>query len=817
MKKIAVWVSGLVLGAVLLALGVWRYSLPQRDGNLPLTGLSAAVQVHYDNFGVPHLQAQNEADLYRALGFVHAQDRLFQMEMMRRLAKGELAAVLGPKLLDTDRVFRTVGLRHHAEQAAARFDTQSEAGQAMLAYLDGVNQFQSSRPLPLEFHLLRIQPQPFTLADTFSVAAYMAYSFAAGFRTEPVLTQIHNELGPAYSALFDRPWQADGVWRQPAPAPVSAPAVALADSGAPRMPTGVSISKSPAALSDARQWMRWSHAAMDVAGMPVLEGSNAWVVSGQRTASGRPLLAGDPHIAYSVPAVWYEAHLSSPGFELYGHFLALNPMALLGHNRDFGWSLTMFQNDDTDLVALTVDPKNPNRIWHQGAWVDLSVREETIAVKGADSVVLQVRTSPHGPVINDALPSPSNGQPLALWWTLYHTENPIVEAFYQLNRANTLDKARQAASLVHAPGLNVLWANAQGDIGWWAAARLAVRPDGVDPSRILDDARGEAVKLGFLPFERNPQEENPARGYIVSANHQPAGTTVVPGYYNPGDRARRLYQQLGQDTVRWDTSNTQALQLDNQTDYFVRSWRPMADDLRAAAANDEERMWVELLLAWDGQHGADKIAPTLSNQLAFDVLQQAMADEMGPEWMALLLRTRLADMALPRLAAHAQSPWWDRRDTPGVETRAQVVADAWRASVKHLKTTLGPVVQNWAWGQVHTLTHVHPLGRVGPLDRVFNVGPFAMAGGREVPNNQSYSLGPAPWLVTYGPSTRRVIDFDRPQAAQGVLSVGQSGVWGDPHYSDQALMHAQGRSRGQWLDAPDVDAHTRSVLFLRAP
>jgi penicillin amidase len=152
-----------------------------------------------------------------------------------------------------------------------------------------------------------------------------------------------------------------------------------------------------------------------------------------------------------------------------------------------------------------------------------------------------------------------------------------------------------------------------------------------------------------------------------------------------------------------------------------------------------------------------------------------------------------------------------------LETRAQVVADAWRATVTHLKATLGPVVQNWAWGQVHTLTHVHPLGRVSPLERVFNVGPFAMAGGREVPNNQSHPLGAAPWKVTYGPSTRRVIDFAQPQLAQGVLPVGQSGVWGDVHYSDQALMHAQGRSRGQWLDAPDVDAHTRSVLFLRAP
>ena len=813
MKKIAWFLLALVVCGLLLAVWVWRASLPQRDGSLTLTGLSAAVQVHYDDFGVPHIQAQNDDDLYRALGFVHAQDRLFQMEMMRRLAKGELAEILGPKLLDTDRIFRTLGLRHHAEQAAARFDLHSKAGQAMVAYLDGVNQFQSSRSLPLEFHLLRIEAQPFTVADTFSVAAYMAYSFAAGFRTEPVLSHIHAELGPAYSALFDRPWQTEGVWRQPAPAPASAPPVALAQS-----PGRMEAAQAPSPeLRDAMHWLRWSQAAMDVAGMPVLEGSNAWAVSGQRTASGRPLLAGDPHIAYAVPAVWYEAHLSSPGFELYGHFLALNPMALLGHNRDFGWSLTMFQNDDTDLVALSVDPKNPDRIWHQGSWVDLSLRDETIAVKGADSVVLQVRSSPHGPVINDALPSPSNGKPLALWWALYHTDNPIVEAFYQLNRADSLDKARHAASLIHAPGLNVVWAHAKGDIGWWAAARLPIRPDGVDPSRILDDARGEAHKLGFLPFERNPQEENPARGFIVSANQQPASATPIAGYYNPGDRARRLFHQLSQDAVRWDSANTQALQLDTQTNYFVRTWRPLADDLRAAAANDEERMWVELLLEWDGQHGAEKIAPTLSNQLAFDLLQQAMADELGPQWMGLLLRTRMVDMALPRLAAHAQSPWWDRRDTPAVETRAQVVADAWRASVTHLKTQLGPVVQNWAWGQVHSLTHVHPLGRVSPFDRVFNVGPFPVAGGREVPNNQSHPLSAAPWAVSYGPSTRRVIDFAQPQAAQGVLPVGQSGVWGDPHYSDQALMHAQGRTRGQWLDAPDVDAHTQSVLFLRAP
>jgi hypothetical protein len=201
--------------------------------------------------------------------------------------------------------------------------------------------------------------------------------------------------------------------------------VALAQTTAPLVQGSAAEPLHPTALSDARQWVRWSHAAMDVTGMPVLEGSNAWAVSGQRTASGRPLLAGDPHIAYSVPAVWYEAHLSSPGFELYGHHQALNPMALLGHNFQFGWSLTMFQNDDMDLVAEKTNPANPNQVWHQGQWVDLQVREETIRVKGAVPVTLSLRRSPNGPIITDAYRDNYGTTPVALWWTFLQSGNPI--------------------------------------------------------------------------------------------------------------------------------------------------------------------------------------------------------------------------------------------------------------------------------------------------------------------------------------------------------------------------------------------------------
>src|SRR5690606_23886251 len=323
-------------------------------------------------------------------------------------------------------------------------------------------------------------------------------------------------------------------------------------------------------------------------------------VAGSRTASGKPLLAGDPHIRFAVPAVWYEAQLSHPGFELYGHHQALNPYASLGHNRQFAWSLTMFQNDDLDLIAEKVNPDNPNQVWVDGRCVELESRQETIRVKGEADVTITLRRSPHGPIVNDALANPGQ-TPIAMWWAFLETENPILEAFYRLNRADSLDKARAAATLIHSPGLNVIYANAGGDIGWWAAGKLPQRPAEVNPSFILDGASGEADKPGYLPFEANPQEENPTRGYIISANYQPDSPTgvAIPGYYNLADRGVRLDQRLAQPEVKWDTANSQALQLDDGTGYGPRLLAPILDDLRRATTDADERALIEQLAAWD--------------------------------------------------------------------------------------------------------------------------------------------------------------------------------------------------------------------------
>ncbi|MES2879280.1 MAG: penicillin acylase family protein [Pseudomonadota bacterium] len=799
--KLALKIFAVLLALLAVAAGsaaAWylHTKQPQRSGTLPMAGLSDPVSVRYDERGVPHIKAQNEADLYRALGYVHAQDRLFQMEMVRRLARGELAEILGPKLVEVDRLFRTLRIREHAQTRVEKMDMQSPSAKVLLAYLDGINQYQATHPAPLEFDLLGIPKRPFTPQDTVSVTGYLAYSLASAFRTEPVLTYVRDKLGADYLDVFDLEWNALGVLSTPTPATTA---------------------------MSAHDWQKLdkiaqlSQQALTIAGVPQFEGSNAWALSGSRTASGKPLLAGDPHIAFSTPSVWYEAHLSAPGFELYGHHQALSPLALLGHNTQFGWSLTMFQNDDIDLIAEKTNPDHPNQVYYKGQWVEMESREETILVKGADPVKITLRLSPHGPIITDAFASSLGKTPVALWWAFLETDNPILDAFYELNRADTLDKARSAASKIHAPGLNVVWANAAGNIAWWAAAKLPIRPDHVNPSFILDGSTDEADKPGFYRFSDNPQEENPPRGYIVSANHQPKPRSgvPVPGYYNLFDRAERLDQNLRNDNIKWDIKNSQSVQLDTITGYYRRVLEPLLPVLNKIVTDPLERTMLESLSTWDGTQIVNSITPTVFNQLLFELAKGAMADELGEVQFKNLLGTHVIDFALPRLAADADSPWWDNRNTPDIESRADTMKVVWRATIDHLKETLGKNPTDWGWGKAHTLTHRHPLAAQKPLDWLFNVGPFDAPGGRELPNNLSQAIGPAPWAVSYGPSTRRLIDFADPAHSLGINPVGQSGVLFDRHYKDQAQTFIDGGYLPQHLSEADVKENTRSKLILK--
>ena len=767
--------------------------IPQRSGDLYLPQLTEAVDVQFDERGVPHIQAQNELDAYRALGYVHAQDRLFQMEIMRRLARGELSEILGEKTIKLDRLFRTLRLHEHAQKYVQTVDQNSAPAQALQAYLEGVNQFQAQGPRPLEFDLLGITARPFTMEDTMSIAGYLAYSFAAAFRTEPTLSYIRQELGDDYLKIFDLTTPSTGA-----------------------IPTDAQPVLSHSDWSHLNAVAQLSQEALLAAGLPQFEGSNAWVMNGAKTASGKPLLAGDPHITFSVPAVWYEAHLQAPDFELYGHFQALNPFALLGHNQEFGWSVTMFQNDDLDLIALKTNPEDPQQVWENGQWQTLTSQTQWIVVKDQEPEQLILRNSSHGPIINDILKDQTSDTPIAMWWAFLETENPILDAFYALNRANTLDKARHAASQIHAPGLNLVWANAQGDIAWWAAAKMPIRDKSAEPSFILDSQSAASKKYGFYPFKDNPHEENPARGLIVSANFLPASPNQVPlpGYYNLADRGAQLIEQLSQVDTKWDTQNSQAVQLGERTGYAQRLLQPLLTDLKESAHGYEEKKLIEQLSAWQGNYPTNSYLPTLFTEFSFQLLQAAMLDELGESVFNNLLHTRIIDSALPLLASDEQSVWWNNHSQGEQQSRQQVVAQAWQATLLHLRRSFGPDPKDWQWGNAHTLTHKHPLGQQSPLDNLLNVGSFAAPGGHEMPNNFSSGYSNAPWAVEYGPSTRRIIDFAAPEKSLGINPVGQSGVRFDKHYADQAESYMQGRYFQQHLGMEDVKQNTQSTLRL---
>lgn len=784
MKRLFYIFTTLVVIVAIVATFHVRSKFPQRDGSLQLAGLSAPVTVNYDQRGIPHIQAQNEMDMYRALGYVQAQDRLFQMEMLRRLARGELAEILGPDLVPIDRVFRTLRVNQFAQQYSKKLDPNSPEVQYLQAYLEGINSFQANNSRPLEFEILGIEPRPFTIEDTIAAAGFLAFSFANAFKAEPSLTYIRDELGADYLSIFNFQFNQPDV---------------------------------PLQANAQIDWQAFNQLAyltnqrlMEL-GLPQFEGSNAWVISGAKTASGKPLLAGDPHIAFSTPAVWYEANLKTPNFELYGFHAALIPFALLGHNTEFGWSLTMFQNDDIDFIAQTRNPDNPEQVLFKGEWVNITHQRDEIKVKGEAPVILDLTNSPYGPIINSAITGWENKTPISMWWALTETENPLLSAIYQLNRANTVEKAELAVQQIHSPGLNVIWANVQGDIAWWAAGAIPIRPEGVNSLFILNADKGEAEKLGIYDFSYNPKSINPQQGYILSANYQtqsPKGISI-PGYYNVKDRGLALDKQLKQAGKQWTNEDSKRLQLGVTTDHALRTLQPLLADLANAASTAQEQQLVAELAQWQGDFNLDSVNATLYYAFLQQLLQNTLQPQLGTQVFSTLMHAHIMDSAIPNLTADQNSVWWNKQGS-----RSNAVKLAWQQTMSHLTALYGADSRQWTWSKVNTVSHKHPLGHKAPLDKIFDVGPFPTAGSRELPNNQAQTPSLAPWKVVYGPSTRRVIDFAKPEQGEAIIPVGQSGVLLDKHYDDQAQDYLQGNYRAMWLSDKDITQNAQSTLTL---
>ncbi|WGH75148.1 penicillin acylase family protein [Tenacibaculum tangerinum] len=775
---------------VVLSVGVWLFTKtlhPTYKGELKLTAISNQVTVYYDEVGVPHINAQNQQDAYTALGYVHAQDRLWQMELIRRIAAGRLAEVFGKDLVRTDKFFSGLGIEEAAEKTIRELDKNSEAYKLTAAYLNGINQFIEEGPKPLEFYLVGLDKEKYTIKDLYNVFGYMAFSFAIAHKTDPLLTEIKEKLGEAY---FNE----------------------LNNSTSENLTKIKNFKNRELEASFAKA----INVVMDKLPISPFIGSNSWVIAPPKTKNGKVIFANDPHIAFSQPSVWYQSHIKTPDYEMYGFNLALIPFPLLGHNRDYAYGLTMFENDDVDFYYEKDNPENALEYKTPNGYEKYKLIEKRIKIKGEKDTVYKVKISKHGPIINDLIDFVNDERPIAMQWIYTKFKNEMLRVSYEMSHATSLQDFKKAATKIHAPGLNVMYGDAKGNVAWFAAAKLYKYRDSLNTKIILNGASGKDEIQEYLPFKENPQAENPSWNYVYSANNQPDSIAgmLYPGYYLPEDRAKRIESLL--EAKNNFSKNDVAKMI-----YDVTS--PTAPDiiknlLKSIDENEltaSEKRAMHILQNWGGYYGKKEVAPVIYTRLWYAFVKNTFKDEMGAAFEQFV-NTPLEEKAVASQAKRKESVWWDNIKTTAVETKKDIVTQSFKETINFLQKQLGENVENWYWKRVTTVEYEHAIGKAGGLLRTFfNVGPFETHGGDQVINNQIHKIDSTGYYKIHaGPSTRRVIDFSDIENSIGILPTGQSGNVFSSYYKDQAQKYLDGEFVKMSLNEAAIKKSSNKLVFV---
>jgi penicillin amidase len=789
LKKILLVILSLIVILILVLIGYYFYSKPKYEGEQKLKNIQKETQVYFDDFGVPHIYANSQKDAMTTLGYIHAQDRLWQMELMRRIASGRLSEMFGSKLLKADRFFVGLGIDESSEKAMAHLDKNTEAYQLTMAYVDGINQYQEEGKTPIEFQILGLKKDKFTLKDVYNIFGYMAFSFAMAQKTDPLMTDIRDKLGSEYLKDFGL----DGSLGKTQIKNFDGKAIDYA-----------AIAKSVASL-------------LDNSTVPAFIGSNSWVIAPQKTKKGKVIFANDPHIAFSQPCTWYEAHIIVPNYEMYGYYLAGTPFPLLAHNRDYAYGLTMFENDDLDMFQEEDNPNNRNQYKTAKGYQNYIIRKETIKVKDSSDLVFEVRETQHGPIMNDLLDGIKGSKPVAMSWIYTQQPNRLLEAVYSISHSKNLDEFRKGVSLIAAPGLNIMYGDAQGNIAWNTSGKLYKLDKSVNPNFILDGTNGIDDQKEFINFFKNPHAINPSWNYIYSANNQPEAVDdyLYPGYYLPQDRAKRITDLL-QPKNNWTKEEVGEMLNDNTAAIapsIVNNWILA---LNSKSFSNNEKQAVSILKKWNGSNDLKDIAPTIYQKWMYHYLKNTFQDELGEFDFKMLLGTHIIKQIIEPQSKNTSSIWWDDLTTKNKkETREEILAKSFEEAILALENQLGKGLNSWTWNRVHTLEHQHPLGQVAALKSIFNVGSFAVPGSIEVINNLYFNFTETgEYQVKGGPSTRRVVDFSDIENSMSILPTGQSGNPFSKHYNDQAEMYNSGKFRKMKLNKDEIIKTSTKLVFL---
>ena len=461
-------------------------------------------------------------------------------------------------------------------------------------------------------------------------------------------------------------------------------------------------------------------------------------------------------------------------------------------------------------------------VWFVDHWEKLTLKNETIKVKDSADVNLIVRDSHHGPVCSDVMNDfvDVTTDPVAVSWTFLKFPTNLFDICYQLNHSKNIEDTRSAVSCISAPGLNFIYGDAKGNIAFWGAGKLVKRPPHVNSALLLDGSSGKDEWLGWYDFKDNPHSENPPEGFVCSANNQPdtIDGILYPGYYTPNDRSLRIRAALSENK-KFDVDDMRVL----NTDVASASEPGVATTLinvigdKIKNKSPEHKRALEILTAWNGDHQLNDVGPTIYYKLIYTILFNAMADEMGEKDFKKFLSTHVLNNTIPSLMKNDTSVWWDDILTKiNIETRKEIFEISFDQCIKELKEQLGKNPDNWKWGRVHILEHVHPIGTKKPFNKFFNVGPFPLPGGNETINQQGFIMNrEGVYNIKFGPALRRVIDFADPENGESILPTGESGNFMSKHYSDQAELFIKNATRKEMMNRSEIEKKCKDKLTLQ--
>jgi penicillin G amidase len=759
-------VAGAILSVLFLLL-VWS-TIPRRSGTLRVRGLAAPITIETDAHGVPTIRAASEADALFGLGYVHARDRLWQVEYQRRIGSGRLAEILGPRLVETDRFLRTIGFRRAAESAWRALPPEER--RLLEAYTRGLNAYVASASArPIEFRILRCPVTSFEPVDGLTWAKLMAWDLAGNARAEIRRARLVEVVGekraqellppPSETLTILRDDEWSGGQSVLSASRRSRKTVPLRNRGL-----------SPGFLAR----MDDLFARMGARDPDSVLGSNSWVLAGSRTTGGKPILANDPHLGLRTPSVWYLARLTAPGYSVSGGTLPGVAGVVIGTNSRIAWALTSLEPDVQDLYVEDVDPADPSRYRWRGGWRRFETRRETIRVRGRGDVSIDVRRSVHGPIVTDVLDgADSLGRAVALRWAALDDADSTAQAIEGFNRSSGWSEFLEAARLFQAPPQNLLYADADGHIGYTASGSIPIRPrsDGLLPV----SGRGDDDWTGYVPFEELPRVLDPPKGYLVAANNRPVSPRyprVIAGDWPEPYRARRISDRiLAKD--RLGVAEVRSIQLD-RVSLQATDLLPLL--LATVPADAASRDALARLATWNREFAPDSV-PAAIYAAWYTMLAKMPEDELAGAPLGTV-RSRFLINALSFDRA-----WCDDVRTPRRETCAEFRTRALGEAVSLLRRRLGEDPRGWRWERLHRARFPHGIFDTVKGLRAFFSLETGQGGDASTVNVGAYRLD-GTFRMTDGPSYRQIVDFSDPGGSHFVHTTGQSGNVFDPRYRD---------------------------------